>query len=159
MKVRVAQLVAYDQAEGHTGTKVAVLVEGDVYIHSYALGPGIPVRTSWFRIVNPSRGWKVALVQVAAMLTPLKNHAGFLERLWGLSHCVRVGVGGVGQVVVERAVFVVMKRVVVGMRYVQSSKFEVLTALVTASMAIDDETAVRKQRLVSGRGLALHQHC
>lgn len=81
MTLRGAQLVVYDQVEGHTGTKIAVLMVGDVYIHSHALGPEIPVRTSWVRIVSPHRGWEVALVQVAAMLTQSKNHACCLEKL------------------------------------------------------------------------------
>lgn len=72
---------------------------------------------------------------------------------------MRVGVGGAGRVVVERAVFAVMERVVVGRRNVRSSKFGGLTGLVIASMAVGDETAVRKQRPVICRDLALHQRC
>ena len=70
-----------------------------------------------------------------------------------------MGVVGVGLAVVGTAVLVVMARVVVGMRCVQSSMFEGSKVLVIASTVIDDATEVKKLRLVKHKDWALVRRC
>lgn len=148
--------MAYGQAGVHTGTKLAGLLGGDVYIRSYVQGLENPVHTSRVRIVDLHRDSEVAPVQAEVALPWIKYHAGFLGRSKVLNHCVLVDVGGVGRVVVERAVSVVMEQVVFGRGCVWSNMFAEPRVLVAASMVVDDATVVKKQRQAIGRGRASH---
>lgn len=78
--------MVYDQAEGHIGRKVAVLVGDDVCIHSCAPRLESLVHILRVRNVAEHKDWVVALVQ--SVKTSLKNHVCSLRKSWVLSRYV-----------------------------------------------------------------------